>query len=231
MTVITISRQFGSGGDEIADKICQITGYPLFNKQIIARTAAEVGLTDQEVIDYSEENYKVRGFIDRLMGRQPPIAQVKIWKENAMGVRVPQELQLTEEHALGLVQQAIKSACDEGHIVVVGRGGQVILKDCPVALHIRVEAPLEQRILRLRTQGLLANRTFADSVEARRAYQDVIEKHDTASADYLLRYYKVDWADPSLYHLVINTSRLSIELAAELVVELARKIQPAPQAA
>ena len=230
MTVITISRQFGSGGDEIADKICQITGYRLFNKQILAQTAAEVGLTDQEVIDYSEESYKVRGFLDRLMGRPLPIAQVKIWKENAMGVRMPEELQLTEENALGLVQKAIKTACQEGNIVVVGRGGQAIMKDCPEALHIRVEAPLEQRILRLRTQGLLADRTFSDSVDARRAYQDVIEKRDKASADYLLHYYKIDWADPSQYHLVINTARLSIELAAELIVELAHKIQPATQA-
>jgi cytidylate kinase len=61
--------------------------------------------------------------------------------------------------------------------------------------------------------------------------QEVIETRDHASADYLLHYYKIDWADPSLYHLVINTARLSIELATELIIELAHKIQPATQAA
>lgn len=226
MPVITISRQFGSGGDEIAERICQLTGCHLFSKQILARTAAEVGLSDQEVIDYSEENYKVKGFFDRLLGRTNTVTQVRIWKENVMGIRMPEEFQLTEQHALDLVEKAIKTACKEGNVIVVGRGGQQILKDCPEVVHIRVEAPMEQRILRLRTQGLLADRTFADSVETRRAYQDLIETRDAASADYLKQYYRVDWADPSLYHLVINTAKLSIELAADLVIELARKIQP-----
>ncbi len=225
MPVITISREFGSGGDEIAERICQTTGCRLFNKQIIARVAAEVGLSDQEIVDLSEDNFRVKGFFERLFGRQAKATPVRVWKENAQGVRMPEEYQLTEENSLALVQKAIKTACEEGNIVIVGRGGQVILKDCPEALHIRVEAPLEQRILRLRTLGLLADRTFSDSVETRRAYQDLIDQRDSASAGYVMNYYKVDWADPELYHLVINTSRLSIELAADLVVEMARRIQ------
>jgi CMP/dCMP kinase len=226
MAVITISRQFGSGGDEIANRICEVTGYRLFDKQVIARSAAEAGLSDQEVVDYTDENYKVRGFLDRLFGRQRPIAQVRIWKENTAGIRVPEDLQLTEEHALGLVQKAIQIACKEGNFVIVGRGGQVLLKDCPEALHIRIEAPIEQRILRLRTQGVLGDLKFADSVAARRAYQDLIETRDMASAAYLSRFYGIDWADPTLYHLVVNTARLDLDLAADLIIEMARKIQP-----
>jgi len=226
MAMITISRQFGSGGDEIAIRICEAAGYRMFDKQIIARSAAEAGLSDEEVVDYSDENYKVKGFLDRLTGRQRPLAQVRIWKENTAGVRVPEDLQLTEEHALSLVQKAIQVASHEGHFVIVGRGGQVLLKDFPGALHIRVEAPIEQRILRLRTQGVLGEIQDADSVAIRRAYQDLIETRDTASAAYLRRYYGIDWADPTLYHLVVNTARLYLDLAADLIIEMARKIQP-----
>ena len=63
MTVITISRQYGSGGDVIADWICKKIGYHLFDKHILVKAALDVGLSEQEVFDYSEDTYKVRNFL------------------------------------------------------------------------------------------------------------------------------------------------------------------------
>lgn len=225
MSVITISRQYGSGGDEIVEYIRQITAYQLFDKQMLSRAAIEAGLSDQEVIDYAEENYKVKNFFSRLFGSSQPIAQVRVWKEGKTGERISEEVQLTEEHVLALEIKAIQLAHRIGDMVIVGRGGQVILKDCPDVLHVRVEAPLEDRILRVRNSPLLAKRTFADKVEARRAAQDLIMARDAASADYLQRYYNVDWSDPFLYHIVINTNKLGIEEAGEIIVELAHKLE------
>lgn len=221
MAVITISRQFGSGGDEIAELICQTTGYHLFDKHILAKAAVESGLSEQEIVDYSEDNYKVKNFFDRLFSRSRPLAQIRIWKEDATGVRTFEEMQFSEEDALALVRKAVQTAYKVGNMVIVGRGGQVILKDKPEVFHVRVEAPLEDRILRVRNSPLLANRTFDSSVEARRAAQDLIESSDAASADYLRRFYGVDWADPMLYHVVINTGKLTVEQAARLIVNAA----------
>ena len=225
MAVITVSRQFGSGGDEISETICRTTGYHLFDKNILAKAAFESGLTDQEIVDYCEDNYRVKNFFDRLFGTPRPVGTVHVWKETTEGVRISEELKLNEEQSLNCVRKAIDTAHRLGNIVIVGRGGQVLLQDEPDVIHVRVIAPLEERIIRVRNSPQMANRTFNDSVEARRAAQLLIEKNDDASADYLHRFYGVDWSSPQLYHLIINTGKLSIDKAANVIIEAARLLQ------
>jgi cytidylate kinase len=224
MAVITVSRQFGSGGDEIVEKVCKTTGYYLFDKQLLAKAAFEAGLSDQEIVDYSEDNYRVKNFLDRLFGRSRPVAQVRVWKEGRDGVRTMEEMNLSEENALSLVRNAIETSYKMGNIVIVGRGGQMILKDHPDVLHVRIEAPLEERLLRVRSNPAFASRSFSDSFEARQAAQNLIEVNDIASADYLKRFYGVDWSDPMLYHMVINTCKLSIEQSARLIIDAAQRL-------
>ena len=226
MSVITISRQFGSGGDEIAASICKLTGYKLFDKQLLTLAAFESGMADQEVVDFCEDNFRGKNFFERLFGGSRPVAQARIWKEGVDGVRMMEEEPLNEDRALGCVQQAVRKAYQIGDYVIVGRGGQVLLKDLPAVLHVRVIAPLEDRLLRVRNSPVMAGRKFADSVEARRAAQELIEKHDEASAGYLKRFYGMDWADPELYHLVINTGKQPVETAARPVIEAAQALQP-----
>ncbi len=216
MAVITISRQFGSGGDEIAEQVGQILQYRIFDKEIIARATLESGISDQEVMDYSEANYKVKGFFDRLFGLSRSVGKVRVWKEDTQGVRTTEAVPLTEENALALVQKAIKAACEEGNIIVVGRGGQVLLQDCPNVLHVRIEAPLEDRLQRVRAQFKLKRRPASEMIEAR----------DEASAEYVRTFYKVNWSDPTLYHMVINTGKLGLEASARLIAEAVRLLNP-----
>jgi cytidylate kinase len=227
MSVITISRQYGSGGDEIAEMICNKTGYRMFDKYILARAAQETGLSGQEIVDYSEDQYKAQTFFERLFRRSKPVAQMRTWIEVKDGVRVSEQLGLSEEQALRFVRKAVIAAYKLGNVVIVGRGGQVILRDHPGVLHVRVEAPLEERIQRVCSYPELARRSFSDAVESRRAAQELIEKSDAASKDYLKRFYNVDWSDSSLYHLIINTGKLSIEQAAGIIVELLHQIERA----
>lgn len=124
MAVITISRQYGSGGDEIAARLCEMLGYQHFDKRLIAQATMEVGLSEQEIVDYSEDNHKVRTFLDRLMGRGQVVAQTRIWREDATGARSSEKISLSEEAALTLVQKAVRSAHRKGGMVIVGRAGQ-----------------------------------------------------------------------------------------------------------
>jgi CMP/dCMP kinase len=220
MAVITISRQFGSGGDEIATLVCQRLGYRLFDKRLITRAAAEAGFSDQQDLDFSEENYQIKNFMDRLFARSRPVAHVRVWKEGTGGERVVEEMQLSEEHALTLVQKAIEFAYQNGNVVITGRGGQILLKDHPDVLHVRIEAPMEDRIQRVKNQLKIEKQMPLDTIETRRVAQDLIEQRDAASADYLKHFYGIDWSDPLHYHLVINTSKLGPDLAAQVVVDL-----------
>jgi cytidylate kinase len=231
MTVITISRQFGSGGNEIANRICEFLGYQVFDKRLVARAAAEAGLSEQELVDYSEENYKVRNFMDRLFGRSQTVAQVRVWREDASGVRTAEEVRLDEEAALSLVQTAVRSAHKLGNMVIVGRGGQALLKDEPGVLHIRIEAPLEERIQRVKEQMKSTGTAIPADIQSRRAAQDWILERDFASADYIKRFYGCDWDDPLLYHLVLNTGKLSLEQAAQVIVKLESEIRQNVEAA
>ena len=225
MTVITISRQFGSGGNEIADQICKTTGYHLFDKHILTMAASEAGLADQEIVDYGEDNYKVKNFFDRIFGSSRHITQVRIWKEDRQGIRIKDEMLLGEDHALFLERKAIEKAYKMGNMVIVGRGGQVILGTFPDVLHVRIQAPLEERLQRVRGYPDLVGRAFSDSVEARRAAQDLIITSDVRSEEYMKQFYGVDWSDPFLYHLIINTSKISLELAASVIIEAAHRLE------
>ena len=221
MAIITISREFASNGNDIAEKICETTGYYMFDKRIIAEAAVEVGLLDEEIVDFSEQNYKVKGFFNRLFRRD----QLQIWKEMEDGIRTTEEVQLSEENALLLVRRAIENAHKMGDTVIVGRGGQVILQDASDVLHVRIQTPIEERIQRVRSHPKIASRSFIGPLEARRAALDLIEESDDASADYLKRFYGVDWSDPMLYHIVINTGKLKAEQAVKLIIETAKQLK------
>ena len=221
MAVITISRQFASYGNDIAEKVCESAGYYLFDKRIIAEAAVEVGLSDEEIVDFKEDNYKIKGFFNRLFGRD----QLHIWKEMEDGVRKVEEVPLSEENTLSLVKRAIKNAYKMGDTVIVGRAGQVILGESPGVLHVRIETPIEERIVRVRSHPKIASRSFIGPLEARRAALDLIEESDDASADYLKRFYGVNWSDPMLYHVLINTGKMKVEQAAKLIIEAAKQLE------
>ncbi|HVN53864.1 MAG TPA: cytidylate kinase-like family protein [Anaerolineaceae bacterium] len=221
MSVITISRQYGSGGDEVADQLCQQLHYTRFDKRQIAQAALNAGLSDQEIVDYSEENYKVKTFLDILLRRSSPVAQVRIWKEDTSGARIAEAQTLSETAALMLVQKAVMAAYEIGNVVIVGRGGQAILKDYPDVLHIRMEAPIEERIYRVKAQIRAGKDSYLATIDDRREAQDLITARDTASASYLRQYYGVDWADPLLYHAVLNTGKLGIERTVRAIAALA----------
>ncbi len=222
MTVVTISRQFGSYGDEIAQKLCEILNYRYFDKYLVMQAAREAGLSEQEMVDYSEENYRMRNFLDRMLGRPQTLGQVKRWREDNQGMLAPDSMLLTEQIALELVQKAIRYAYRMGNVIIVGRGGQVILQDEPDVLHVRVEAPLETRILRVRDVW----QPYETSIDLRRAAQDAIERKDAASADYLRRFYNVRWDDPALYHVIINTGKMEVDQAAHMLAALVREFAP-----
>jgi cytidylate kinase len=213
MAVITISRQFGSGGDEIAARLCKMLGYRYFDKELMAQVASEMDISEEAIEDFSEDNYKVQSFMDRLFGWRRDtmaVAQIRTWKEDEItGARLREVKTLDETHSINLVRQAIESAYGHGNVVILGRGGQAILKDKPDVLHVRISVSLNERVKRLQKRE---NMSFGGA-------QDAAIKHDRASADYLRRFHNIDWADPTLYHLVVNTDKLSIDAAAELIIK------------
>jgi cytidylate kinase len=210
MAVITISRQFGSGGQEIAAGVCKLLGYRYLDKLLMTQVAAEVGLSGKEMAEFSEEHSQVRGFLERLVLPGPPnLVRVAVRAPEQTGPAALAVKHLDQAHCASLVQSAIHSAYRRGNVVIVGRGGQAVLQKMPGVLHVRVEAPIGDRILRVRGR---------EDLSAEEARQCIIER-DRASSGYLRQLFGVRWDDSALYHLVINTGKWELETAAQIIVQ------------
>ncbi len=216
MAVITISRQFGCGGDEIANLVCQELGYRYFNKEMIAQVVKESALSDSEVVDFSEEHYRTAGFLERLLRPGPYIvAEVPTAARDESGLETSSLKQLDEIRFLKLIRTVIHTAYNEGNVVIMGRGGQALLQALPGVLHVRLEMPLGKRIGRIRARSGL-------SIDEA---QQMAMRRDRASALYLERLFGVRWNDPELYHLILNTAKWTTEAATQVIVQATQQVE------
>jgi cytidylate kinase len=217
MAVITMSRQFGSGGDAIAQQVCDLLGYRYLDKWLLQNVASEVGLSSDEVVDFSEEHYKARSFFESLFGpRQRVVTQISSRSRATTGETLTNVIKLDEAQCVDLIRVSIKAACKRDNILIVGRGSQAILAGMPGVLHVRIVAPMELRMQHLSEQEHMT------MIEAR----TLIDQKDYAAAQYLERFFNIDWADPLHYALVINTAVCGPETAAQIIATAARQLEP-----
>jgi len=198
--VITISRDLGSGGDEIAFNLCKILGYSYFDKNLMYDAAKKMGVSEGSIIDFSEDSYKIKSIVDKILGRKRRV--VTHLKENA-SIRKT----LDEEKCLEVVQTVINNLAGRGKMVIVGRGGQAILKNKANVLHVRIIAPMDVRIDReMAAEGI----SREDALKA-------IEENDKAASEFLQTFYNISWDDPINYDIVLNTAKLDYETTSQII--------------
>lgn len=216
MTVITISRQYGSGGTEIAQRVAELLGYQYLDKEVIARAAEEAGLTDQEVLEFREESSEGRNFLERLLTPGPPQAATLALRPATAEPDHAHTLELLDsEKCLNLIRSVIHAEYRRGNAVIVGRGGQAVLQGLPGTLHVYIHADMPNRILNIQR---------LEGVDLERAYHSALQ-HDKITGRYLDRVFGIRWEDPQLYHLAINASKFTVEQAAALIVQAARLVE------
>ncbi|MGI6367051.1 MAG: AAA family ATPase [Anaerolineae bacterium] len=207
MPVITMSRQIGSGGDQLAQRLCEELGLIAFDKRLMARVASEVGIATSEIVDYSETEYERRGFFDQLFRRSRPVAEFSMWV-GSPSVGYERRARILDEYgAIDLIRATVTAAYERDNILIIGRGGQAILEGKPDVLHVRVVATFEDRVARLQEEQ---NMTPG---QARR----YLEESDESKVEYLRLFFNVTPSDASLYHLTVNTSKLSEDGAMDLI--------------
>ncbi len=211
MTTITISRHYGSGGRKVAARVREILDYRFFDDIFMTQLASQVGLSRAEIADFSDEDYKVKSFLERLMSFNP--AEMVVSPSSLRGSS-PDVSRFDDAGSIDLVKLTVRVAYERSNVVIVGRGAQVILRNQPDAIHVRVIAPMETRLQRLQEiEGL----SLKDA-------QQQIGERDKAAREYLERFFGVQWDDPYLYHLTINTGYCDIEQAARLIVATAQQL-------
>ena len=117
----------------------------------------------------------------------------------------------------GVSHRVIQDLARQDNVLILGQGGQMWLAGWPGACHVQIVAPMTERVRRL------VQRDRGSPSAARRR----LRASDQARADYLARYHNVNWLDPLLYHLIINTGQMPLESAVTLVEQAARELAAA----
>ena len=203
MAVITISRELGSGGDQIADLLCAKLGYCRLDKDLLSHIAEEAGV-DVEAVLAKEKAVLGRA---RLISRD----MTSLYSKDPSAFE--RKSAVDDQTYARIVRQTMEEFARQGNGVIVGRGGQMILRDWPGALHVRLYAPLEVRVQRIMQRFDIsetqARRRITRSDEQKRQY--IRHMHNNAS-----------WKDQKYYHLAINTGDISFEVAAQIIMLAAR---------
>ena len=214
MAAITISRQYGSGGRKVALRVSEILGWSLFDKRLMMNVARDLGLSSEDIVDFTEDDYKVTSFWDRLFrygGFSDPSGSYMLMSNDAVNAFTAE---MDDDATVGLVNKMIGMAYQRGHVVIVGRGGQALLQDKRDVFHVRVQAPMAMRIQRLEAYEDIK----------REDAENIANQRDEAGAKYMKNFFGVVWNDPELYHLVINSEKLDIEAIAQIVVNTSKQV-------
>jgi CMP/dCMP kinase len=175
MTAITISRQYGSLGCEVAHLVSEKLDFRVAYRELINQAAVDCN--------------------------SPEVALALIDELGLLGLSPsPKAL---ESYRCSL-SKVVHTLADEGNVVIIGRAGQSILQERQDVLHVRIVAPLQVRVDRVASRQGISKESALAQVKA----------SDTSRKQLVKRLFKVNWEEPSLYHLVLNTGLLTPEMAA-----------------
>lgn len=234
MAIITISRQLAAGGSEIASGVAKALGLRIIDRETIDRAAMECGVPEIALHELGYEGRRglMQSILDALrtspaiptvteMQRRESIVPLTMPPRSIFTPAMPL-LSASMEEYVRMVGLVIQNMAKEGNVLIIGRASQVLLRDNPEALHVLVVAPLSDRVQKL---------MCLEGLNQREATQRIMAS-DGARAEFLRRYYGVNWLDPQLYDLVINTGQITIQTAVQLVVltQVQRVIPQAPSA-
>lgn len=183
--VLTVSREFGSGGGRIAKIVSEWLGWKLLDRELIEAIACSARVDPRVVTRYDE---RVESWLARMNRRAMRGAAL------SAGVIPDDESCFDPETMTRMTQRIVEEACDGGNCVIVGRGAQCILQRKPDVFHAFVYAPFEERVQRLRMRlgpGI--------NIEER------IRAVDDERARYLQQRYGKAWQNPHLYDLMISS--------------------------
>lgn len=196
--VLTVAREYGSGGAAIARKAAESLGWELLDKALILEIAHAVRVESDLVGRYDER-------VDPWLHR---VSRKGLWHGGFEGVAaVAENSVLDAETVAQRAREVIEAASQRGKCVIVGRGAQCILQNRADAFHVFVYAPWAQRMARIRQR-----------VKAEAHLEELIRATDRERSDYIRLHFGCDWSDPHLYHLLLS-SELGEDLAAKLIAQ------------
>ena len=188
--VITISRQYGSGGRIVAKKLADALGIPFYDNELITMAAEKTGLSVECFKD--AEKTSIGNLFFSLTSLTPSI--------DAVGLPLNEKIFLVQS-------QVIKEVAAEGPCVIVGRSANYVLQDNPNVINVFLQGDLEDRVKR-------AIDTYGQDAEGAEA---LVVKTDKRRANYYNYFTGGKWGKAENYDLILNTSRMDLDKIVEVI--------------
>ena len=199
-SIITISREFGSGGREIGRILSQQLDIPFYDKELLELASKESGICE-ELFVKNDESYTNSFLFSLVMGNYPVSADGRINPD------------LPLNHKIFLAQfDTIRKIAEKGPCVIVGRCADYVLKAHPNVVNFFLTGNMPEKKARILKRY---------DIEKNKA-EDFIKKTDKRRASYYNYYTDLKWGNASNYDLCINTSKTGIDGAVELMKEYIR---------
>lgn len=208
MPVITISRMYGSGGSELAQRVATSLGWSLFDNAMVDAIAERSGLTRAEV---SAQDERVPSMVERLA------SALSLGSPEMLPPVPTGPMETTEERIVAVTRRVIEEALQIGPAVFVGRGAQCLLAEREDALHVFCYAPKTA----LRKYAMDTFKVGPDEADK------IIGDENKQREQYVRRHWNRNWLAHENYHVCVNTAWLGLDGAAALVVDAARTHFPA----
>ncbi len=214
MKIITVEREYGSGGSFIAEKLAQRLGWKLWDRSLTEEIAKLAKVETSEVERCDEH-------VDPLLHRL-----AKVFARGSYERILPLEASegFDTDRMVALVHRVIENAAATGNCVIVGRGAPWILRHNPDAFHVFIFGSREEKLRRIQQIG-----------KSLREATELVDTIDQERAAFVKRYFGKTWPTRQLYHMMIN-STIGEDLAVETIIntmqsyEKNRAGQPSHQA-
>jgi cytidylate kinase len=178
MAIVTVSRQLGSLGTDVAHRLAEKLRYQCLDKETFDQSLNEHGIAAAKVEKYDEK-------------------KPSLWDT----------FSTDRDLYLHFMKTVIYESARQGNVVILGRGGQVLLRGLPGTLSVRIIAPLEYRIKRVQDKFQLQ----------RKEAEQAVRNSDRDRSGFHRFFFNVSWSDAWLYDLVLNTETLTVESAVDMI--------------
>jgi cytidylate kinase len=183
--IVTVEREYGCGGGEIALRLAELLGWKLWD-HLLTEEIARLANCSQAAVEQREE-------------RTDPL-YYRLFKSFLRGsyegsINAPKLNLVDSENILKMTQRVVQHAASKGESVIVGRGSQLFLKDRADTFRVFLYAPREHKVRRLLSRG-----------KSERDAQELVDTVDRERAGFIEKYFHVAWPDRAVYHVMINTA-------------------------
>ncbi len=189
MAIVTISHQLGAGGPEIGMAVAQRLGYRYVDQELIQDAVRRYGVLEEKLSHLDES--------------KPSLFE---------------RFDAETRHYITILQTTLFEFAEADNVVLMGRGGQWLLRGIPHVLRVRIIAPFEIRV----RNWMKRTAALTGETPNPRAAADFVRRDDSEKAGRMRYLYEVDIGDPSLYDLVLNTEKLPWEVAVDMIERAVR---------